>query len=118
MFTFTSFCKYKHEKLKTFEELTSEIRQNDIRLKDINKKLEDIGKQESDILKKYEDFEVQVEKRLLGYDTKFNTFIELIAEKDAKIVALESSLKDIKYSLHDIIKPREIFRIFPYQVQM
>ena len=104
---FTTFCKYKHEKIKTFEELLSEIRQNEIRLRDINAKLENIEKQERDILNKYEEFEVHVEKKLLGYDTQFNTFFELLAEKDAKIVALESSLKDIQDSLQDMTKPRE-----------
>ena len=69
------------------------IKQDENKLDEIDKSIENIEKQELEILGKLEAYEGQVEKKFAEFETKLIQLWKSIEEKDEKIANLELSVK-------------------------
>ena len=81
MCKFSSFCKFRHEKFESIENLVLKIKENEVKLNDVNKKLENIEKEERNKMKTIEEYEVQAQKRFQELEKKISTFVKLLEER-------------------------------------
>ena len=98
---FTSFCKYKHTEIKSFEEIVTKIEHNDNKLADIDIILENLKKEEGNIMHRLEKYETYIESKL-------NNIFKLLEEKERKIVELEASVQVTRESLENLMTEKEI----------
>ena len=98
---FTTFCKFRHIDIKSFEDIVIKMEHYGNKLAEIDKKLENLEKEENDI------FEKQSEGRLQKFETKLNEIFKVLEEKDLKIAALEASLQRTRESLERNILEKE-----------
>ena len=82
------------------------IKENEVKLNDINKKLENIEKVEQNKKKTIEEYEVQAQKHFQELEKKISTFEKLLEERDEKISTLESSLNEINITLEKVSKSK------------
>merc|ERR1712208_104109 len=83
----TTYCKFKHVKIDSIENIMDKIKENTNNLNELDKKMEKIEKAEIDIQK-------QIEQKLEDFKTRLIEMSMQMDEKDKKIAALENCLKE------------------------
>ena len=79
------------------------IEENSKKLLEVNKATEAIKKEEELVKRKEEDFEDKVESRFVELEGKITAISKLLEDKDEKIVNLESSLRETRESLEQVL---------------
>ena len=100
---FTSFCKFKHENNVKIDELMKRLEENAIKLSEINKALEAIKKEEEATKNHIEVSETQEE-----IESQFTSVFELIEKNNEKILFLETSLKETRDTLEQVLNEKYI----------
>ena len=105
---FTTFCKYKHINSENIDELINLIEENSKKLLEVNKALEAIKKEEELVKSKEEVFEEKVENRFVEFEGRITALFKLLEEKNEKIVNLESSLRETRESLEQVLNEKNL----------
>ena len=104
---FTTYCKFKHVKIDSIENLMDKIKENSNELNELAKKLEKIEKVELDIQKRIEAYEDQIEKKLDAFEIRLIEISMQMKEKDNKIASLENCLKETGDMLEKALKAKD-----------
>ena len=82
------------------------IEENSRKLSEVNKALEGIKEDEEMIMNKEKVFEEKVDNRFVEFEGKTTAIFELLEEKDEKIMDLESSLRETRESLEQVLNEK------------